>query len=419
MPADPATISTGIAERAGVDPHGWPTRLPQGLPGEVSLQDGLSIEEAIAIALWNNPGFQVALADLGFARADLVEARMLRNPVLSLLFPIGPKQLEATLQWPVDTLIHRPRRVAAASLDMQAVATRLVADGLGLVAAVKRAYVATAVAARRATLSRETADLAGRIRGMADARSKSGDISELESRSTRAEAVIAEATARSAEHDLELAKLRLRALAGLGSDAPLEMTPLSDLAVQTCGDLDRLLQDALAARPDVRAAELAIEAAGARAGLAKAQVWTLTATLDANGEGRQGFELGPGLAAEIPVLSQNQGNRARAAALLEQASRRYLAVRANVAEQLSTATARLAKAREVVALWEGEIVESLDTERRQAERAYEAGELPLLAVLDTSRRLVTVRLGGLDARADLLDAAIALDEALGRSCMVR
>ncbi|MGH9173639.1 MAG: TolC family protein, partial [Vicinamibacterales bacterium] len=135
--------------------------------------------------------------------------------------------------------------------------------------------------------------------------------------------------------------------------------------------------------------------------------------------GREGFEWGPGLSGELPILSQNQGNRTRAAAALEQASRRYLAVQARVAEELSTALARVTKARDVVALWEGDVVESLDTERRQAERAYEAGELPLLSVLDTTRRLVAVRVGGLDARADLLDAGIALDQALGRSCMVK
>lgn len=419
MPADPATISTGIAERAGVDARGWPERPAQGLPPDVHFEDGVSVEEAVATALWNNPAFQVTLADLGFARADLIEARMLRNPILSLLFPVGPKQFEATLSWPVDTLIHRPRRVKAATLDYQVVATRLVADGLGLVASVKRAYMTTAAAERRALLARENAAVATGIRGIADARFRAGDISDMEARVTRAETLIAEATARTYEHDRDLAHIRLRELIGAPREAQLKLTPLSELALQPCGDVDALTKDALAARPDVRAAELAIEAAGARAGLARAQVWTLTATLDANGAGKQGFEAGPGLAGELPLLSRNQGNRARAAALLEQASRRYAAVRARVSEELSIAVARLAKAREVVALWEGDIVESLDTERRQAERAYEAGELPLLSVLDTSRRLVSVRISGLEARADLLDAAVSLDQAVGRSCMVK
>ena len=54
------------------------------------------------------------------------------------------------------------------------------------------------------------------------------------------------------------------------------------------------------------------------------------ATLDANGEGKEGFELGPGLGIDLP-LNGNAGARARAAAALTQAGRRYLAVQAQVA----------------------------------------------------------------------------------------
>ena len=65
------------------------------------------------------------------------------------------------------------------------------------------------------------------------------------------------------------------------------------------------------------------------------------------------------------------------------------------------------------------VIESLQIERQQAEKAYQAGETPLYTMLDTSRRLVTARRARLDARVDLLNAAIALDRAIGRSCAVR
>ncbi len=87
------------------------------MPPEARIEDGLTSQEAVAIALWNSPSFLATLADLGIARADLVEAGLLRNPVFSLLFPWGPKQLESTLQFPFDALWQRPRRVAAARLN--------------------------------------------------------------------------------------------------------------------------------------------------------------------------------------------------------------------------------------------------------------------------------------------------------------
>ena len=44
------------------------------LPAGVRIEDGLSREEAVAVALWNNAAFQVSVSRLGFARADLVDA---------------------------------------------------------------------------------------------------------------------------------------------------------------------------------------------------------------------------------------------------------------------------------------------------------------------------------------------------------
>ena len=94
------------------------------VPPGVNVDDGLTPDEAVALALWNNPAFLVTLDDLGFARADLIEARQIRNPVLSLLFPWGPKQFEATLQLPIDAIWQRPRRVKAAQFDADAMAAR-------------------------------------------------------------------------------------------------------------------------------------------------------------------------------------------------------------------------------------------------------------------------------------------------------
>ncbi len=70
-------------------------------------------------------------------------------------------------------------------------------------------------------------------------------------------------------------------------------------------------------------------------------------------------------------------------------------------------------------IWDEQVIESLQIERQQAEKAYQAGETPLYTMLDTARRLVTARQARLDARVDLLTAAIALDRAIGRSCAFR
>ena len=88
----------------------------------MSLDDGVTEDEAVAAALWDNPSRQATLADLGVARADLTDANQLPNPTLALLFPFGA--------WPIEALWQPPRRVQAALADVARVARGLVQNGL-------------------------------------------------------------------------------------------------------------------------------------------------------------------------------------------------------------------------------------------------------------------------------------------------
>src|SRR6266545_4618011 len=113
----PADVSKEVEARTGhkintaAKAAGW--TLPEG----VSLDDGLTEDDAVAIALWNNPALQAEMTALGLARADLIEAGQLRNPSLTLIFPFSTRILESVANWPFEALWRRPRGVAAQSLE--------------------------------------------------------------------------------------------------------------------------------------------------------------------------------------------------------------------------------------------------------------------------------------------------------------
>lgn len=387
------------------------------LPPDVNVADGLTQEEAVAVALWNSPSFQATLTDLGIARADLADAGLLRNPIFSLLFPVGPKQLEFTLQYPFEVLWQRPARVDAARLDAQAIGQRLVWDALSLVAQVRTAHADAITADRRLALATQNADLTRRLADITDARLRAGDISDLEARAPRTDASRTDVVRRAVQHDRDLARLTLAALLGLDRDAA-QLLPQSSAAydARPCPVDDDRVKDALASRPDVRAAELSIESATARARWERSRAFTLIGLLDANGEGRDGFEIGPGVNIGVPIFDRNQPATARATVEIERASRRYALARSNVIADVRSASVRVAQAQEALDAWSNDIVPSLVTEQRQAEGAYNAGEVPLFSVLDVSRRLVDSRSRQLDAEADLFRARIALERAIGRYC---
>jgi hypothetical protein len=113
LPA-PGTTTTRTAERSGLPapPDEQSTDKPSFPPG-VTLDKPLSSDETAAIALWNNARLRVDMGALGIAKADLIDAGLLRNPRLDLLLPVGAKPFELLLNLPIETLIQRPKRIAA------------------------------------------------------------------------------------------------------------------------------------------------------------------------------------------------------------------------------------------------------------------------------------------------------------------
>ena len=413
-------LGGGCVSQARLDPQDSTNRLRTltgAVPaGDIQIDDGLTGDEAVAMALWNNAAFHVSISELGFARADLLDAGLLTNPVLSLLFPIGPKQLEATLRWPVELLWQRPRRVAAARLAGDAVAEKLVSAGLDLVLSVRIAYADLSLAIDREQLAKEAASLLARIGTLTQSRLAVGDISRLEARAVEVDAARGTQDAERAAHDVTIARERLRALLGLPADAVFPSLADASAPTAECRPTPDLLREALVARPDVRAAEIGIEAAAAKLGWEKSRVLALTAVLDANGEGRDGFEAGPGLDLGLPLFNRNQGGRARAEAELQRASASYLAVQHRVALELREAAAQFDQAQQSLATWRTTITMPLQTNVAEAQAAFEAGDTSTLFVLEHTRRLADARLREREFEADRQRARARVERASGRSC---
>lgn len=115
-------------------------------------------------------------------------------------FPLGPKQLEATLRFPIDLLWQRPRRVAAAKLAADSIASGLEQDGLTLVSDVKLAYTEYALAQDRIALAEGALTELNAIAALMDSRFRAGDISQLEARTAAIDAA-------RARQDVERARL--------------------------------------------------------------------------------------------------------------------------------------------------------------------------------------------------------------------
>lgn len=407
-------LSVAIEARTG---HGLRTNasvLAGGLPPGIRWEDGLSGDEAVAMALWNNAGFQESLSKLGLARADLAQAGLLTNPTFSMLFPVGPKQMEFVATFPLEAFWLRPRRLAIAQIEAERVAGALVQGGLDLIRDVRIGLSDLALARDRETLARGALALRERILGIAEVRQRAGEASVLESDAARAEVLRAREEARRLEHDVALAREHLLLMIGwAASGIHVEFTAPgpAPVRVESSAELERR---ALAARPDLRASELGLESAARRAGLAKAEIFALSGLVDANGAGRSGFEIGPGIALPVPIFNQNQAGRTRAQAEMERAAWNLAGTRQRILVEVREAWIRLQQSAEALSSFERDQLPALEELERRSQRAYELGDLSPLAVHENTRQLLIARVRQAELTAASRRAWAELERSVGQ-----
>ncbi len=275
------SVSDHVAGRFGVAIGEQESSGEPLLPPGVDLEDGVSEDEAVQTALWNNAAYQELLAQLGFTDAQLLNAGLISDPQFMLYLPIGPKVIETFGYQAVDALWLQPIRVRAAELDLDQVTESMVQNGLNVIRDARQAHAELVRATQAEKVSREAAELQRAIADLAAKRLAAGDISELEVTTSEVAALQAEAAAKRAVHDAEIARGQLRTLLGLtltsdAVEAAAEAAEIASLSLSESSE-SGLLNLALAGRPDLRAAEIGIESAQERLNLARHQFMNLDA----------------------------------------------------------------------------------------------------------------------------------------------
>lgn len=433
----PANVAKEVEARTGHKLNPAAKAAAFTLPADVSLDDGVTEEEAVAIALWNNATLQAEFAALGIARADVIQAGLLTNPQLTMIFPFSFRILEAVANWPFEALWQRPRRLAAARLEVERVSATLVSRALDLVRDVRLAYAEYAAAQTRAGVAEVIVRERREIGVIVNARLRAGDISELETSASVVDARLAEERAARFTQEVTLAQERVRALLGLADNGPAlhliapppPLTPTADQIISVRASmaapvipaaaiasqpLNELIKQALDARPEMKAGELAIEAAGARHKWERSRILVVSAIAKEYGRGADGFEQGPGLQIDLPIFNRNQGGISRAEAEIERAAQQLIAARQRIVADVREAYTQLVLAREAHQLWRARVLPPLEQDIRLAETSYRAGDVPYLFVLETARRYSDERLREAEYQAATARALALLERSVGR-----
>lgn len=424
------------------------------------LDDGLTANEAVQLALLGNPRIWAGMLRTGMARADVVQAGLFTNPTVGVLlrFPDGGglADLEATLAQNIADLWMIPARQRAAERDLDRTILETAREAANIAIDTKIAYYQAVGAGRALEISRENVVLVEQLLKISEARLEAGAVGALDVNLVRGQLLRAQVDERNARLAAASARRTLETLLGLDFAADeLRLIDSLPAPVDRSMDAARLVELARESRLDLRAARQAVTAAEARVALEHARVFqnvelgfelernarrappgrklaadaarasiangALSAPdIESRGQRRLARSeeieaiLGPGLSFTLPLFDQNQAQIAKAELALHEADALLESLKRTVMQETREAVDRMTTAWSVARLYEQDVLPLARTTLELSESAYQAGQMPILNVIDAQRSLLETRQAYVAALQNAAAALVDLERATAR-----
>ncbi|HEV8658390.1 MAG TPA: TolC family protein [Thermoanaerobaculia bacterium] len=362
----------------------------------------LDAETAVAVALANNPQVQIELAQLGLARADLIEASTIRNPIFSgeIRFPGSPaKPYEIALTQSILDIVQLPRRRAAGQATFEAAKLRVASAVLGIAADVRDDFFDLLAASQRVAANRAITEAARAAADLAQRQHQAGNITDLDLENQQAQYEQAKIDLARSEEELLLSREALiRAMAlrdpslnwQIADDFP---SPAANEPNET--DLIELLAtrrlDIAAARHEVEAAERLLPIARTSA------IGDIDAGAHRERDAEGPTTTGPALSLPIPIFNRGRAARERAETQLTISRQRLASITASASSQARAARDRLLAARSRVEYYRDVLIP-----RRQ--RIVALTQIEHNAMVAGFYQLIQARQNEASARREYIDA---------------
>lgn len=406
---------------------------------EAPAPAGLTIDQAVAVALQRNRDVIAARLEIDAAQLDVVAARVYPNPLLSYNFanivlgdanpqggtvPLRPGVFSQPVQTVgiseiVDVWLKRSAHIAAASRGVER-RRWLTEDALReIVYAVRSAFADVVREQAENKLAHEIVARYDQTVRISQARFRAGDISEAELRKIELEGLRYQNAVIDADLELDLARQHLAGLMGLPGGAALP-PELASWDTRQTYDLNALTRTALADRPDLRAAQAARDVGAAALASARRDAFpdiSVSANYthsDFTVSGDNPNALALSLSLPLPLFDRNQANIERAHLDIRRAENDGERLRLEVGREVAEAVRRAGRAQTLLGVFEGGgMIDRADGSLRVAEKSYKAGAISLLELLEAQRTYLDTRGQYLRALHDYRQATIDVSHAVG------
>lgn len=388
----------------------------------------VTLDEAIDLALANNPALKAARTQIDQNRAQEITAALRPNPVLqgdSQFLPLfnpslfsaenfsQTQQYDLGIGYLFERGGKRQRRIQAAR-DQTEVTRFQVRDAERNIAfSVAQQFVAALLAKANLEFAAEALESFRKTVGISETRYQAGDISQGDLLKIKLQVLQFETDVSSARVAVQQAMVALRQLIGYDAVAD-DFQIAGELVYQPLTEnLQQILARALQNRPDLAAAHLNTAAARSQTGLAKANAkpdLTIGAGYShAAGQSSSSFSFN----IPLPIFNRNQGEIERARVAEIQAHYSARAAEDGVRKDVQVAYEQAKANESIVSLYLSGYLKQAQQSREISEFAFRQGAVSLIDLLDAERSYRNTELAYRQALANYEVALQQLRQAEG------
>lgn len=379
----------------------------------------LSPDNAIQIALLNNPKIQATFEELGIAKADLVEAGLLSNPSfeIEVRYPYV-RGLKTNIEYLITSslldIFLIPLRTRLANTEFEQTKLNVSNEILDLAFEVRETYYELVSERKKIQYIQSIVELASIISDIFSKQMTVGNVNMLEFQLAQARFLEAELELSRSQAEVIRLREKLNRLLGFSNDVCLilpENLPNTDYYGF---DLCALEKIALENRLDLQVARFEIARFSQMLGLKGWWTYTnLKAGLAGEREPDGANLIGPGFSGEIPIFNYGQAARMRLYAHLRQAQDKLDELEVRVLSEVREAHKLLVSYLNIINDYQTRLLPMQGKISASSEELYNVMGLGVDKLLENKRQEVIATQNYTEIVKKYLIARVGLDRALG------
>jgi cobalt-zinc-cadmium efflux system outer membrane protein len=391
-----------------------------GISMEALQEHRITQDDAVKLALENNPDLRVDLHNLDAARTLIQQAKEFPNTSVDLDFdqqqqPFRSKEIYYGISQEIEYPGRRGLRIKLAGHEVKdaQIQHSLLRREIELLA--KTLYQTLALAQQKIEIARQSLEIALQMQRIAEEKFSAGSIGKLEVLRARIESAVSRDQLRTQEMEEKSARMPLNYLLGRPPDDPLLTTPLQPAKIPPTPAAE-LLETAARSRLELRQIENRKISARVQESLARSELYPDFAV----GFSRHHLAEEPDnwditASISIPIFGRPaiMGRVAHAKAAQKTIETVEKAVRAGIELEIKKAHADVTAISEKADNYRVEILELATQAFELAEKSFREGEISSLELLESQRTLQEVKLGYVELICANNLAIIELERTIG------